>query len=391
MCAKNKPTIAITGATGFLGSHLAASLLEKGYRVIILGRPANGETLRERVLKLLRWFGLENRSDQVEMVEIDFTGDRCGIQTSKYTELCAAIDQVIHCASDTSFSERKREQVLETNTRHLTGILELASDARVNFFHYISTAYAAGVTDTVCKEQLSTTTDFVNVYEESKAQAEKVIAAYCEKHLLPLNIIRPPIVYGDSRTGRSLKFNALYYPIRSLQNIRDIYLNDIAHHGGQKSQVHGIYLDDEGFLFLPLRIYLPKKGSLNLIPVDYFVNATLKIIEKDLSGGIYHLTSKTPTTLETIAVYNERFMKVKGIEIIYSEGGNHIMRNPAEELFGRFIGPYRPYLSDARVFERTNSDRVTGDLQPPEFSAEIFNRCMEFAVRAQWGENLYGD
>ena len=121
-------------------------------------------------------------------------------------------DQIIHCASDTNFSERKRDLVFAANVHSLNGILEFAAHARVKAFHYISTAYVAGINDTLCKETLPAASDFVNVYEESKAQAENIIASFCEKNSIPLTIIRPSIVYGDSRTGRSLKFNALYFP-----------------------------------------------------------------------------------------------------------------------------------------------------------------------------------
>ena len=145
----------------------------------------------------------------------------------------------------------------------------------------------------------------------------------------------------------------MYFPVRSAQTIRDIYLNDILNNGGLKAAKNGIFIDKEGYLFLPLRIYLPKEGALNLIPVDYFVNATMKIIANASSGGIYHLTNNSPTKLEMISIYNEHFMKIKGVEIIYGKSAdNDLLRNPAEELFDRFIEPYRPYLSDNRVFDR---------------------------------------
>ena len=65
------------------------------------------------------------------------------------------------------------------------------------------------------------------------------------------------------------------------------------------------------------------------------------------------------------------------------------MRNPVEELFDCFIEPYRPYLSDNRVFERTNTDRATGHLQPPEFSDEIFKKCMDYAIGVDWGGSIF--
>jgi nucleoside-diphosphate-sugar epimerase len=389
MFNKKKPIIALTGATGFLGSHLMASLLSGGYKIIVLGRPSEEETLQERISKLLQWFGIEGLAGQLELVEIDFLKPKLGIPEAKYKNLCAITDQIVHCASDTSFNERKRENVFKSNVTSLEGILKFAANAKVNFFHYISTAYVAGANVTICKERISSTTDFLNVYEESKARAESMISAFFEKNEIPYTIIRPSIVYGDSRTGRSLKFNALYFPIQSVKYIKDIYTNDIINHGGKKSGKLGIFIDDEGYLFLPLRIYLPKKGSLNLIPVDYFVNATMKIIDNATSGGIYHLTNNSPSKMEIISVFNEKFMKIRGVEIIYGKSTDNALRNPAEELFDRFIEPYREYLSDNRIFDRANTDLVTENLHPPEFTDDIFKNCMEYAIRVNWGESIF--
>lgn len=384
----NIPTIALTGATGFLGSHLMAALLKKGFRVIALGRPNGDTALVQRIGNILKWFGKEIPTDKLETVEINFSKGALGLDPSTYNSLCAKADQMIHCASDTSFSERRRQQVFDSNVHGLTQILKFAADARLQYFHYISTAYACGMNGTVCKEQLSDTSEFVNVYEESKAQAEKNIASFCDQNAIPHTIIRPTVVYGDSQTGRSLKFNALYYPIRSLMAIRDIYLNDIKNNGGKKSQLHGIRMDKDGYLFLPLKIVLPKSGGLNLIPVDYFVDATLKIIQNPSPGSIYHLSNKTPVKLDEIVSYNEPFMKVKGVEIVYGDSPENNDRNPAEELFDRYIKAYLPYMHDNRVFERTNTDKATSDLQPATFSNDIFKRCMNYAVEMDWGEKL---
>jgi len=389
MFDNNKPIIALTGATGFLGSHLMASMLTGGYKIIVLGRPAKEETLQDRISKLLRWFGIEELAGQLEFVEIDFIKPMLGIPEAEYKNLCETTEQIIHCASDTSFSERKRDIVFKSNVTSLEGILEFAANAKVNFFHYISTSYVSGKNGTICKECLSSATEFLNVYEESKALAENIIGTYCENNSIPFTIIRPSIVYGDSHTGRSLRFNALYFPLQSVKYIKEIYLNDIINHGGKKSGQSGIFIDDEGYLFLPLRIYLPKEGALNLIPVDYFVNATMKIIDNATSGGIYHLTNNSPTKLEVISVYNEQFMKIKGVEIIYGKSADNALRNPAEELFDRFIEPYRDYLSDNRIFDRANTDLVTDNLHPPEFTDEIFKNCMEYAIRVNWGESVF--
>jgi nucleoside-diphosphate-sugar epimerase len=386
---ENKPTIALTGATGFLGSHLMATLLSKGYNIIVFGRSAKNESLEERISRLLQWFGIDSCLDQVTCVDTDLSQDNLGIPTGEYSRLCSVVESVIHCASDTSFSESKREKVMAANINNLKGILEFSKNAHVNFFHYISTAYVAGTGVTYCKETLSSVKTFTNVYEESKAEAEKIISRFCEKNSICLSIIRPSIVYGDSQSGRSLKFNALYFPVRSAQTIRDIYLNDILNNAGLKAAKNGIFIDKEGYLFLPLKIYLPHEGNINIIPVDYFVNTTIKIIENCSSNGIYHLTNPFHTTMKIIAKYYEQLMKVNGVEIIYGPMPDDLLRNPAEELFDRFIEPYRPYFSDNRVFDRTNIILATDNLNPPEFTYDIFKTCMEYAIKVNWGTSIF--
>ena len=389
MQLKNNQVIALTGTTGFLGSHLMATLLSKGYNIIVFGRSAKNESLKERISRLLYWFGFDSCLDQVTCVDTDLSQDNLGIPTGEYSRLCSVVDSVIHCASDTSFSESKREKVMAANINNLKGILEFSKNAHVNFFHYISTAYVAGTGVTYCKETLSSVKTFTNVYEESKAEAEKIISRFCEKNSICLSIIRPSIVYGDSQSGRSLKFNALYFPVRSAQTIRDIYLNDILNNGGLKAAKNGIFIDKEGYLFLPLKIYLPHEGNINIIPVDYFVNTTIKIIENCSSNGIYHLTNPFHTTMKIIAKYYEQLMKVNGVEIIYGPMPDDLLRNPAEELFDRFIEPYRPYLSDNRVFDRTNTILATDNLNPPEFTYDIFKTCMEYAIKVNWGTSIF--
>jgi nucleoside-diphosphate-sugar epimerase len=389
MSDRRKPIIALTGATGFLGSHLMASMLIKGHSIIVFGRSAKNESLRERISRLLHWFGIDNSSDQVSCIDADLSQDNLGIANEEYSKLCSLVDSVIHCASDTSFSENKREKVIAANIDNLNGILEFSKNARVSFFHYISTAYVAGTGVTYCREILSTAKTFTNVYEESKAAAENIISVFCQKNSINLSVIRPSIVYGDSQSGRSLKFNALYFPVRSAQSIRDIYLNDIYNNGGLKAARNGIYIDKDGYLFLPLKIYLPREGDLNIIPVEYFVNTTIKIIETCSRGAIYHLTTNYPTTMKIVAKYYEQLMKVRGVEIIYGPQPDNLLRNPPEELFDRFIEPYRPYLSDNRIFDRANTDMVTDNLQPPEFTYEIFRNCMEYAISVNWGQSIF--
>jgi nucleoside-diphosphate-sugar epimerase len=226
----------------------------------------------------------------------------------------------------------------------LKEIIAFAKDSNASFFHYVSTAYVAGRTSSVCPEAPVYADEFANIYEETKAQAEKEVAARCTMYRIPFTILRPSIVYGDSRSGRANRFNALYYHVKSLYYIREIYINDILKQGGRKSREWGIYLDEKGTLHLPLSIFLAQRGYVNLIPIDYFVSAVLSVLGKAEAGSVYHITSDAPRTTEELASYCESFLKIKGIEIVYGNSSNGALSNPAKALFNRFVEPYRPYL-----------------------------------------------
>lgn len=381
-------SIVLTGATGFLGAFLMSGLLERGYHVTVLGRSSKDMRLSDRLSGLVRWFGID---PQVGLcaIEVDFLKKQMGLDDKAYGDLCANAGKIIHCASDTSFAERNRKRVMETNVNSLPSLLEFAVDCRTEHFYYVSSAYACGRCEGMCMETSITTQSFTNVYEESKAQAEGIIKRYCEDNKVPLSILRPSIVYGHSKTGKSLKFNALYYAVKSVSFIRDILVKDIIGQGGERSRKWGISLDDVGTLYLPLKIYLTNMGTVNLIPIDYFVETVLCIIEHSGTDDIYHITSDNPPNLTTLIEYSERFLGVRGIRALWSQSGKNTNPNPAEELFDKLFEQYRPYLSDNRIFDQSHTKSITQGVSAPPLTYDIFENCMAYAVACDWG-NIAG-
>jgi nucleoside-diphosphate-sugar epimerase len=381
----------LTGATGFLGGHIMAGLLLKGKRLVLAGRASGTESLEGRVRKVLAWFGIEHLQGLLEFQETDFQQTRMGLGEDEYEKLCSRGLSIIHCASDTSFAEKDRAKVMTSNVGSLTEIVNFACKSNTRFFHFISSAYASGIDRVECTEVPVTSAAFTNVYEESKAKAEKIVSGRCREAELPYTIIRPSIIYGDSVTGRALKFNALYHPVRSLQLIRDIYLEDIENNNGIKAAECGIYINHDGVLHLPIRIFIPKEGKINLVPVDYFTETILSIVEKPVSETIYHITGNNSASMVRLASYTERFLNITGIQVVIGTDTSDLgeSRNPPEEFFDHFIKAYRPYISGTRMFRRENTDRVTGGALPPDLSYEIFRRCMSFAVSVDWGKKLF--
>lgn len=378
-------SVVLTGATGFLGAFLLAGLLDRGYHVTVLGRANKEKSLNGRLENITKWLGVDPKR-HLDVIETDLSQNHMGLNDKAYGRLCADSDRIIHCASDTSFLERHRDRVMEANVSSLSSILGFAEDSGTAHFYYVGTAYATGQCCGLCREAPAAIAYFTNVYEESKAMAEGIILKRCKDTGIPLAILRPSIVYGDAKTGKCLKFNALYYAMKSLLLVRDIFVRDIREQGGARSQKWGFSLDEDGILHMPLNIYMPGEGSVNLISVDHFVNAAIAILEHPQAEGIYHITCDNPPEIVTLMEYAERYANVKGIKMQWNPAGKNPNPNPAEEMFDRLIEPYRPYFSDRRIFDRSRMKAIAPELSTPPFTYDIFERCISYAVNCDWGK-----
>jgi nucleoside-diphosphate-sugar epimerase len=382
----------LTGGTGFLGSHIAVELLRRGFRVTLLARSSGARGAEDRVRGLLDWFGLsEGDRRGLRVVEGDITRPGLGIPAEDIRGLLLETDEIIHCASNTAFSERKREEVEEVNSAGLANVLEFARESQAYFFHHVSTAFVAGKTTGVCPEDLVTPGEFWNAYEETKCRGEHAAAAACREAGLGLTIYRPSIVYGDSRTGRSLLFNAVYFPVRTALFIRDLYEKEIRERGGRKAAEIGVRIDADGSIHLPLRIEVAGEGGIDLIPVDYFTGAFLAIMEGAPGGGVFHIVNGRAKRIEDIIDYSCRLFRMTGIRACGPEEFREKPRNPLEALYDHYVEAYGPYMRDARVFETARSRPILErkGIVCPEFDYGIFARCMNYAVETGWGSRLF--
>ena len=239
---KDKSTVFfLTGGTGFIGSHIASELLRRGYPVILLARPDKEKTGEERAQRLMQWLGMDEQNlSRLQIIEGHMDEPRFGMEASRYKALTEGIDEVIHCASNTSFSERKRDEIEKANVTNLQNLMHVIRESRCHFFHHISTAYVAGRRQGPCREEFVETQEFTNVYEATKYLGEKIVIDSCQKQGIRLNIYRPSIVYGNSKDGRTLRFNALYYPIRVILFFKNLYEKDIKEHGGKKAALMSV-------------------------------------------------------------------------------------------------------------------------------------------------------
>ena len=178
----------VTGATGFVGSHLVDALLARGDEASCLVRnPA----------KAARVF--PDRSPETVIGDLGDEGAlRAGIEGA---------DVVFHVAGVTS--ARNRAEFFSINTDATRRVLQAATDVAPDLqrFVLVSSLSAAGPTRS---GQVLTEQDPprpVSNYGESKLAGERIVM----DGALPWTVIRPPAVYGprDDELRRLFKFARL--------------------------------------------------------------------------------------------------------------------------------------------------------------------------------------
>ncbi|KAJ3881955.1 hypothetical protein F5051DRAFT_500783 [Lentinula edodes] len=188
------PLILVTGGTGFLGSHVVAQLLEKGYRVRSAARSA---TKQRKIFP---------DNPNLEVVEIPTL-------TSDYTESLKGADAVIHIAAQLFAKTNSVDEIYEAACDGTINIVRQSIDAGVK--KIIITGTFASLFDTQLKTGSGTelvTEEFYNpvtpetfhrdqplmaAYQESKTLASKRVWEVAEKHPdVDFTILLPTLIFG---------------------------------------------------------------------------------------------------------------------------------------------------------------------------------------------------
>ncbi|MBP0459551.1 SDR family oxidoreductase [Streptomyces bomunensis] len=195
----------MTGATGFLGSHLLIRLLERDCHVVALGRRDEHAAARSLTLAL-RSAGagestLARIPGQVTPVRVDFGRPRLGLPESRYHQLADAVSAVWHCAALTTLNGDPDALHLANveGTRRVLAWAE--SGARRPHLHHISTAFVAGRWShgVVPEERLPADGGFVTPYEESKHRAEELVHAWAADGGRSATVYRPSVLLSARR------------------------------------------------------------------------------------------------------------------------------------------------------------------------------------------------
>jgi long-chain acyl-CoA synthetase len=207
-----KTTVLLTGATGLVGSYLLKILLQNGHRVYALSRTKDRKSAKQRVVDILNFWDKRvypKYSRNLQVIEGDIAESGLGLSQKHRKLLESQVEEIFHSAAvtDINWPLAKIRQVNVVGTKR---VLDLALECKkIKKVNHISTAYVCGDHKGVFKEtDLDVGQKFNTTYEQSKFKAEKLIGTYRKR--IPIDIYRPSVVIGESKTGKINEFRNIY-------------------------------------------------------------------------------------------------------------------------------------------------------------------------------------
>lgn len=232
--------IFITGATGFIGSHLAERLASKGHKLRCLARKTSDTSILSKL--------------NAEIITVDMS-DQPGLKKA-----LDGVDIIYHCAAMVG-EWLSKEEANKININGTKNLLDASIAMGAKRFVHVSSLAVLGMRhhyNTLPDAPYSMTGD---TYSDTKIESEKIVMDYYRRKGLPVVIVRPGFVFGlrDRRfLPRMLKL-----------------------------------LDDNKFAFLG-----SGNNIMNLIYIDNLIDVLMEAgVNEKAVGQKYNVTNKDKVTM----------------------------------------------------------------------------------------------
>ena len=342
--------IFLTGSTGYIGSHVAAGLLERSEeRLNLLVRAKDDPEAEERLWRALQLhFDFprfhQHLRNRIAIFRGNLTETAFNLPDAQYQQLCRTSASVIHCAA--SLNRKSERTCLNVNLR---GTLEVAKvamrahqDHGLRRFSHVSTVAVAGErSNEVVQEDRAVDWDRADYdpYARTKKFCEHMVRQLLPD--VPRTIFRPSIVLGHSRRGETTQF-------------------DMA----------------RAFVFLAGLPVMPFRPTdrLDIVPVDFVSDSIVALHLKErplyeiyhLSAGTGSQTYRELTTHLAAALHKSRPIYLPFLEKPFASTVNWLAGfRGAIGYNATLLKVFLPYLLWNTVFDNTRVTSETGRTPEP--------------------------
>ena len=286
--------VLVTGATGFIGSHLVEKLVKEKYEVSVLIKK------QKKIQK--------QRIDSINLLKKLNVKIYYGNLLDKNSLNNAVNDNevIFHLAAIARPMAIKNEEYFKVNEIGTENLLGVCKNKKIKKIIIMSSISAVGPTRDGKPINEKAECIPVDTYGWSKLAQEKVALKYIKKDKLPITILRPPMVFGP-RDYEMLKLfkavNKRFFPIDG------------------------------------------KEECLEFLYVENLVEACLLAIEKGKIGEIYHISNKKHYSINEIIDAIEKAENKKIFPVKFPNWSFMIV-GFIVEFFGKIFNFHPPFKHD---------------------------------------------
>jgi nucleoside-diphosphate-sugar epimerase len=368
--------ILLTGGTGVLGRALIPLLHSEGCEITVLTRD---------VTRAAQPFAepLDARSDEesfditgvphVRLIRGDITqGPQLGMAESDAATLRKRVTHIIHCAAETRFT-LPLAAARAVNVEGTRAMLEFArSCSGLRAVACASTVYVSGTRTGLIMEHDLGGTEWVNSYEQSKAEME--VVAREAMRALPLSIYRFSTIIGHSRTGVVTSFNAIHHALRlfyqglapmvpgHLDSLVDLLPVEFA-----ARALHNIMMHR----FEPSTTYHLAAGAESSCTLDELLDETVRAFERSRPAWRKRRIDRPAVVdADTYALFSRSV----------AESGNVVLQRAVEA-----VQAFAWQLAYPKTFDTAVADAaLSGTSIVAPHCREFYGKVVEYCVASNW-------
>ncbi|MBB3226243.1 nucleoside-diphosphate-sugar epimerase [Luteibacter sp. Sphag1AF] len=345
-------TILVTGATGFVGSALAASMLHAGDHVVAVSRnDPDGQRTRDAIAEAIAGFELPANDEAMARLTVINAADQ-RLPDAVDDSTLRKVNLVWHCAADMRYSFRHIQASFDTNvadTAILYDRVNTEAPACKRFYH-MSTAYTVGANVPVVPEKLAASNPCFNAYQMTKWGAEHMLRSMHAAPRVPVTLFRPTAVVGHARTGWCVRNDYAFY----------MFASAIVEAG--KAGHHSLQLD------------LSLEGHPDLVPVDQVIADAVALSQRDDQGYAFEVfhssTGKLLSTLRMLQLVGRH----AGVRVTFGAPVSDI-----DQAINASIAVNKFFADGSWSFERTKLDEaIHAPARVPQMDEKMLTRLIRW-------------